>query len=174
MWLKKGTPVWISEAPLPSRSNSTPMSVSRVLRLISALLAIASLLPKARLDGARVVVQTFQPRHADDSGSQRREPLFAGVDTARALDEIIASQRREKPRAAARWQNVIRPGHVVTQGRSRIRADENRARVADRRNQAFGFPHHQRDVFRRDLIGNVHGFFQPARDNDRPVFFERL
>src|SRR5262245_6928246 len=127
-------PVWISEAPLPSRSNSTPMSVSRVLRLTSAVLAIASLLPKARLDRARVVVETFQPRHANDSRRQRREPLFAGVDDARALDEIIASQRGEKPRAAARWQNVVRPGHVVAERRSRIRADENRARVADRWN----------------------------------------
>src|SRR5215470_13644922 len=166
MWLKNGMPVSTSALPAPSRLSSATISVSFVLRSVLAdrpikfsprteiirlnpfalSLSKGSLFFKPRLDRARVIVEAFQAR---EPRNLRRKPLqrpLLRANHAHALEKIVRTERREKSRAAARRQHVVRPRHVIAQRRSRVRPDEQRAGVSDRARPALRLAQNQFDV----------------------------
>src|SRR3972149_7445221 len=110
-------PVSISARPLPSSPNSTLIRVSLVLRSILLFRPIGVLLSEARFDGARVVVEPFQPREMRDLRRQRAPRFLFRVNDRRPFEKLVGPQGRKEARAAAGGKHVIGPGEIIAQGR---------------------------------------------------------
>src|SRR3990167_5742678 len=167
-------PVSISVVPLTSRSSSTAISVSLVLRLALAVRPIKFLLLKPCLHSAGMIVQPFHPRQMDNFRRQGMQRLSTGMNHARALEKIVCPKGREKTRASPRWENVIWACQVISQGGRRVRADKDGPRIANRRQPLVGPSHQQLHVLRRYLIGNLNAFTEPPGNDNRPVSLQGL
>src|SRR5215813_7649583 len=163
-------PVSISALPPPSSSSSAAICVSFVLRSVLADRPMAlSLFFKARLDRARVVVQTLEPREARDLRRERAQRPLLRPDDAHPLEKIVSTERREKPRAAARRQHVIRPRHVIAERRCRVRPDEQRTGILNFAGPALGLAQNQFDMLRRDRVRDLDRLAETAADDDGAV-----
>src|SRR5699024_4678866 len=97
-------PVSILRSP-PSRSRVSPMSVSFVVRLISAFL-ILCFLRKAHRDRVRMRVQMLALGERDNVLRIALEGVARVFDDAGFLQKRVRGQGREKPRRARGRQDV--------------------------------------------------------------------
>src|SRR5699024_2102298 len=118
MWSKKPMPVSILRSP-PSRSRVSAMSVSLVLRLISAF-RMSLVLRKAHRDRIGVRIQMLALSERDDILRVALKGVARVFDDTGFLQKRVRGQGREKPRRARGRQDVARPRHIIAERLGRI------------------------------------------------------
>src|SRR5439155_231638 len=100
------------------------------------------------------------------------EPAQRVLDDARALDEILCTERRREARRARGWEDVVGTRDVVADHLGGVAAHEDRSRVADARHERRWDAHHQLEVLRRQAVGQLDRVVERRPADHRAVGLE--
>src|SRR5437762_13058483 len=89
------------------------------------------------------------------------------VYDACASEKILDAEGGGEARRAARGEHVVRPGEVVADGFGRVRAEEDRARVAYERRRVLFVARDDFEMFGREFVDDIAGLFKRGDDEGR-------
>src|SRR5262245_23530481 len=133
--------------------------------------AMSVVLPRLHAPASRLAMRLEplglrQPRQVRPGGLESR---WRVVDQARALDEVLHREPGGEPRRGAGGQDVVRPRQVVADDLGGVRAQEDRAGVADGREPPERVGDRQLQVLGREAVGDLHRLRQVPGHDHRPV-----
>src|SRR5947207_7374141 len=82
------------------------------------------------------------------------------ADGARAPKKILDAEGGGEARRAACGEHMVRPGEVVADGFGRVRAEEDRARVAYERRRVLFVARDDFEMFGREFVDDIAGLFE--------------
>src|SRR2546421_567789 len=118
------------------------------------------------LDRSSVRLEPFGAPERDRRGTEFGKFISPEPENRGPLHEIEHAEPRGKPRRARRRQHVVGSGHIIADRLGGVRAQEDRARVADLCREPLGVACHDLDVLRRDSIDQGHRGIEIAHQND--------
>ena len=104
-------------------------------------------------DRAPMPLEPFCAGERHRRRTQRRERRRVELEDRRPLHEIQDAEAGRKPRAARRWQHVVRTRHVVADRFRRRSAEKDRAGVADFRSERFRINGRDFEMLGGDAVG---------------------
>ena len=96
--------------------------------------------------------KSFRLAERDGGGAERAQLLRPAFEQRGALHEIEHAEARRKARRARGRQHVVGAGDVIADGFRRMRADEDRAGIADFRHQRLGVVGGDLQMLGRELV----------------------
>src|SRR6185369_7393552 len=82
--------------------------------------------------------QTFAGSKLNGDGAKLARTLARNLDQARALLEVVHTERRGEAGGAGSGQHVVRTSAIIAQRFGRITPEKNGTRVSDTSSPAFG------------------------------------
>ena len=98
----------------------------------------------------------------DGGVGKRAQLLRAAFEDRGAFHEVEHAEAGGEARRARGRQHVVRAGHIVADRLRRMRADENRAGIADAPGEAVGVRRCDFQMLRRDRVDQRHRFVEIA------------